>query len=206
MKKRSKSLSLVLMSSLTLGIAGCGDEKITEDFKAYRSIDECVRGQEYSEQECREMAVAAVKQNPKFTDMAECEKEFGAGNCRPADVLDPQQMADANGTRRQGSSWMPIMAGYMMGRYMGAGGAMYGAQPLYNPQGQPGAATAARSSGGFASSYRTLSGATVGADAAGKIANPPANVRQSFTNTAKPFASRSGGVSRGGFSGGTSGT
>ncbi len=204
MKKRSKSLSLVLMGSLTLGVAGCGDEKIAEEFKAYRSIDECARDGDYSQQECRDMAVAAVKQNPRFADQTECEKEFGAGNCRPADAADAQQLAAGNGTRRTGMSWMPLMAGYMMGRYMGASGPMYGAQPLYNQPQQPGAA--ARSSGGFATSYRTAGGGTVTPDATGKIANPPSSVRQGFAGTARSYAPRAGGVSRGGFSGGTSGS
>ncbi len=203
MKKCStKSLSLVLMSSLTLGVAGCGDDKVTEEFKAYRSIDECVNDQQYTPQECREMALAAVNQNPKFTDQAECEKEFGAGNCRQ---LDNQQTANADGTQRTGSSWMPLMAGYMMGRYMGANGAMYGAQPLYQqPQQQPGATSGARPSGGFA--YRTLGGGSVTADSTGKVANPPSSVRQGFAGTAKSYAPRGGGVSRGGFFGGTSGS
>ncbi len=64
MKKSSKSLSLVLMGSLTVALGGCGSEEVPEEFRAYQTIDECVNEQIFTQQECREMAIAAVRQNP----------------------------------------------------------------------------------------------------------------------------------------------
>ena len=203
MKKRSRHLSLVLMSSLTLGVAGCGDESIKEEFKAYTSIHECVQDQVFSAEECRSMAIAAVEQNPRFASQADCEKEFGEHSCKNFENI-PQESASINGSRRTGSSWMPLMAGYMMGRYMGGSGPMQGAQPLYSQpqQGQPASGAAGtRTSGGFATSYRTLGGGTVQTDAGGRVTNPSGAVRQGFGKSAKPFAARSGGGTRGGFSG-----
>lgn len=198
MKKSAKSLSLVLMSSLTVGLGGCASDP-TEEFTAYNSIDQCVKEQIFSEQECREMAAEAVRQNPLFANQAECEREFGEGNCQTNP--EGEQIAES-GERR--SSWMPLLAGYMIGRYMGGGGFMQGSQPLYKqpqPGGtQPGAA-GARASGGFANSFRTLGGAAVQADGAGKVANPPQAVRQGFTKSAKPYVARSGAGARGGFAG-----
>lgn len=197
MKKRTKSLSLVLMGSLTVGLGGCASDDVAEEFKAYGTVDECVKEQIFTAQECRDMAVAAVAQNPKFADKAECEREFGEGNCQTYEQKD--QTAQSGG-----SSWMPLIAGYMMGRYLGGGGFMQGAQPLYN---QPGAgdkaspAGAGRTSGGFSRSYRTLGGGNVQADAGGKIAAPSDAVRKGFTRSAKPYAPRSGVGTRGGFSG-----
>ena len=198
MNKRSKSLSLVLMGSLTVGLSGCSDDP-GEEFKAYNSIEQCVKEQIYSPQECREMAIAAVQQTPRFNDKAECEKEFGEGNCQ--DVAQNQQgQQNVQGERR--SSWMPLIAGYMVGRYMGGNGYMQGAQPLFRQPGQQQQGAAARPSGGFV--YRTLGGGSVQSDAGGKVANPPQSVRQGFTKTAKPYVARSGGGKSGGFFGGRS--
>ena len=192
MKKSSKSLSLVLMGTLTVGLGGCAsDEKITEEFKAYSSIDECVKEQIFAPEECRNMAIAAVRQNPQFTDQNECERQFGEGNC--------QTVSGANEQGERRSSWMPILAGYMIGRYMGGSGAMQGAQPLYQtnqPQQQ------GRASGGFNRSFRTMGGETVQTDARGKVTNSTASMRQGFATSAKPVMSRAGSGTRGGFFGG----
>ncbi len=205
MQKTSKSLSLVLMGSLTVAMGGCASEDVTEEFRAYQSVDECVNEQIFSQQECRDMAIAAVRQNPLFADKAACESEFGAGNCgEQAGNVPGQETAQGE---RSGSSWMPLLAGYMMGRYLGGGGMMQGAQPLYRqPQAAPTGGAGARTSGGFASSFRTLGGGAVQTDARGVVNNPPQSVRQGFAGTAKPYAGRTGAGSRGGFAGGRSAT
>ncbi|SBW04547.1 exported hypothetical protein [uncultured delta proteobacterium] len=206
MKKGSKSLSLVLMGSLTVAMGGCGSEDNTEEFRAYQSINDCVKEQIFTQQECRDMAIAAVRQNPQFADKAECEREFGEGNCEQAQLAQNGQNVQGE---RQGSSWMPLIAGYMVGRYLGGGSMMQGSQPLYK---QPQAAapqqstTGARPSGGFAGSFRTLGGGTIQADAKGVVNNPPQSVRQGFAKTAKPYVGRAGSGSRGGFAGGSSGS
>ncbi len=203
MQKRSKSLSLVLMGSLTLGLSGCAsDENITEEFKAYNSVDECVQDGTFAEAECREMAAAAVKQNPKFANKAECEKEFGEGNCQTDDIAATGDQQNATSSAYNsysgGGSWMPLMAGYMMGRFMGGGGPMQGSQPLYNQQQpqQSGSSTTNRTT-----VFRTRTGETVKTDG-NRVTNPSSTVRQGIASTAKPAAVRSGGASsRGGFSG-----
>lgn len=203
MNKRSKSLSLVLMGSLTVGLGGCASDDPGEQFTTYGSVDECVKEQVFSPQECRDFAVAAVQQNPAFTSQAECEQEFGTGNCKDA----PSDSQVTQGGERQ-SSWMPLIAGYMVGRYLGGGGYMQGAQPLYQAPQQPGqqmgqqpGTAGSRASGGFARSYRTLGGGSIQTDAAGKVANPGQSVRQGFSRTAKPYVARTGAGSRGGFFG-----
>ena len=194
-------MSLVLMGSLTVAMGGCGSEDNTEEFRAYQSIDECVKEQIFSQQECRDMAIAAVQQTPTFADKAECEREYGEGNC-----AEPQQNVQG---QRQGSSWMPLIAGYMVGRYLGGGGMMQGSQPLFRqnaPAQQPGGATAARASGGFANTFRTMGGGTIQTDGKGVVTNPSQAVRQGFSKTAKPAVARTGSGSRGGFAGGSSGS
>ncbi|CAK7000681.1 MAG: hypothetical protein DELT_00011 [Desulfovibrio sp.] len=188
MKKASKSLSLLLMGSLTVALGGCGSDDPSEEFRTYNSIDECVNEKLFSQAECREMAIAAVRQNPKFSSVEECEKEFGAGQCQAA-----EEKATTSGERR--SSWMPLIAGYMAGRYLSGGNMMQSAQPLYQQPGQ--------GQQGNARTYRTLGGNSVQADAKGVVNKPSSAIRNGFSKSAKPMAVRSGGSSsRSGFSGG----
>lgn len=192
MKKTSKSLSLLLMGSLTVALGGCGSDEPSEEFRTYSSIDECVNEKLFTPNECRELAIAAVKQNPKFTSVEECEKEFGAGQCQ---AYEDKSNANATGERR--SSWMPLIAGYMAGRYLGGGGMMQSAQPLYQQPGQ------AQQQGSTTRVFRTLGGGSVQADGKGVVNKPSSAIRNGFTKSAKPYAVRSGGTSsRSGFSGG----
>ncbi len=195
------------MGSLTVAAGGCGSDEPTEDFRAYQSIDECVREQVFTAQECRDMAIAAVRQMPRFSSQAECEQQYGDGNCAQPEDKAPDGQQNVQGEQR--SSWMPLLAGYMVGRYLGGSGMMQGSQPLFRgqqaaPQAAPQAGapgTAARASGGFANSFRTLGGGTIQTDGKGMVTNPSQAVRQGFTKTAKPYAGRVGSGGRGGFSG-----
>lgn len=185
MKKSSKRLSLVLMGSLGLGVGGCSSEPaFEEEFITFDTVNQCVEHGGFTATECSEMAADAIRQSPTFETLAECEQNFGEGNC-----AEPQY---AQNDPQRRSMWMPLMAGYMMGRYMNGNQAMYGAQPLYkDPAAQ-----------GGARSFRTAGGATVAPDAAGRVANPGSNIRQGFNHTAKPMAVRTGTTgSRGGFAG-----
>lgn len=188
MKKASKGLSLVLMGSLGLGVSGCSSEpKVEEEFMTFGSLNECIQYGGFTANECAEMAVEAAKQTPSFASLAECEAQFGEGSC------EQPELAEASQGGQRGSMWMPLMAGYMMGRYMNGGQAMYGAQPLYkDPAGQAGT-----------KSFRTASGAAVSPDATGRVTNPGSSIRQGFAHSAKPAAVRTGAASRGGFSGGS---
>ena len=59
--------------------------------------------------------------------------EFGENQCQQAPAqagVGTTQNAEA---QQSGSFWMPLMAGYMMGRLMG-GGAGFAQQPLFSPR------------------------------------------------------------------------
>ena len=209
--KRSASLSLVLMGSLSLGLAGCGDEPVKEEFQTFNSVGDCVRSGEFTLQQCQTMADDAKKQAPKFASKEECEKAFGIGACETGQVAAaPADKAPQNGTtsltdssyRSSGSSWMPLMAGYMMGRFMSGGTAMQGAQPLFRgPEQQPQQGTTGTTTTSYARTYRTAGGETVRTDSTGRVSNPSPAVRQSFAQSAKPFNARTMTTSKGGFGG-----
>ncbi len=208
--KRSTSLSLLLMSSLSLTLSGCGDDRVPEEFRAFNSLGDCVRSGEFTMQQCQEMSAEAKKQTPKFASREECEKAFGVGACGSEQAAAPASNATQGATgltqaprESGGSSWMPLMAGFMMGRYMSGGSAMQGTQPLFRgPEQQPGQAGQPAGAGG--STYRTAGGQAVSTDAGGRVANPGTSVRQGFTQTAKPYTVRSSTTSRGGFGGSSS--
>lgn len=206
--KRSRSLSIMLMSSLSLGLAGCGDEPVKEEFQTFNSLGDCVQSGEFTAQQCQSMADEARKQTPKFASKEECEKAFGVGACETEQTAAASQGGEptqggatlSDGTYRSGSSWMPLMAGYMMGRYMSGGTAMQGAQPLFRgpEQQQQGAAGTTTTTSRI---YRTAGGETVRTDPSGRVANPSSSIRQGFAQSAKPFNARTMTTSRGGFGG-----
>ena len=187
--KRSKGISLILMGSLSLAGAGCGSEKTEQEgMYTFSSLNECVSSGIFDEAQCKQMAADAAAQVPRFSSREECEAQFGVESCVHAD----QQ----NGTtvrHNSGSMWMPMLAGFMAGRFMGSSGMMQGAQGLYrDPAANPAQGP----------SYRTAAGDTIKPGPGGKVANPSPRIVQSMQHNAKPVVSRSGSGSRGGFSGG----
>ena len=107
---------------------------------------------------------------------------------------DTQQLTQ-NSAYQSGGSWMPLMAGFMMGRMLSGGGMFQGSQPLFRDKTpQPGGGTGA--AGG--SSFRTATGAVVTPDAAGRVSNPGTAIRQGFQSTAKPAVARGTTTSRSG--------
>ena len=71
----------------------------------------------------------AERTAPKYATREDCVAEFGEGQCQQT----PARAGVAPKTRAQAQSngsWMPLMAGYMMGRLMGGGMAQQ--QPLFS--------------------------------------------------------------------------
>lgn len=191
--KRSKTVSLILMGSMALGGAGCGNEKADQEMYTFTSLNECVTSAIFTEAECKDMAREALAQTPRFASKDDCEAQFGVGACEGG----PAQKAGDGSTVQQGSGgmWMPMMMGFMAGRFLGGGGMMRGSQGLYrDPGAQP----------GDGRSFRTAGGEQVRSDRAGRVNNPSPRMTQSMQHNAKPTMSRSGSGSRGGFSGGSS--
>ena len=125
--KRSVAVSLVIMGAASL--AACQEE--TVDSAVYYSVDECVSGKTYSPEKCETDYKAAEamheKVAPAYQTQADCEAEFGASQCAQA----TEQHASG------GFPFLPLLAGYMIGKQMGAGNAAgVAAQPLYRQAGK----------------------------------------------------------------------
>ncbi len=152
--KRSQSIRLVQMGAVALTLAAC-EEPV--EVGVFETIGQCVTAGNTAAQ-CETALTAAQEQHrqvaPRYATRQDCEAEFGASQCTPAPA-NAAPAADGSAPTQQaqagfGGGFMPLMAGYMMGRMMGGGGAM--AQPLYRP-----AATAP----GAGSGWHTATGAPV---------------------------------------------
>lgn len=109
-------------------LSGC--EKTDETVSLYQNVDDCSKANPSNSAQCTAAYDAAKKEAektaPKYASREECVAEFGEGQCTQA----PAQAGMAAQPQQSGSFWMPLMAGYMMGRMMG-GGAGFAQQPLF---------------------------------------------------------------------------
>ena len=119
--KRSSAVALTLISASVL--AGCEEAVETH---TYPTVDACVAAKVYSPEECERNYQEALTQNaavaPKYQSLADCEAEFGAGQCTAG-----QQQAGSSSM----GFFMPFMMGYLMSNALNSGPASVAAQPLY---------------------------------------------------------------------------
>lgn len=96
-------------------LSGC--EQKDEKVSMYMNADQCSQANPGQSAQCTTAYNNAVKEAartaPKYASREDCVAEFGENQC--------QQVPAAAGadTQHSSSPWMPLMAGYMMGRMMG---------------------------------------------------------------------------------------
>ncbi len=104
--KRSRKVALVLMSVSPLLLTACASEEKLEQ-GLYTSVEACTT-QTGDRESCEKSFAAASSEHeasaPKYANREACEAEHGAGQCESS--------------RSSSSMFMPIMAGYLMGRMM----------------------------------------------------------------------------------------
>lgn len=119
---------VALAVSAVFMLSAC--EKTDETVSLYQNADDCSKANPSNSAQCTAAYDAAKKEAektaPKYASREECVAEFGEGQCTQA----PAQAGMAAQPQQSGSFWMPLMAGYMMGRMMG-GGAGFAQQPLF---------------------------------------------------------------------------
>lgn len=108
--KRSRKLTLVLMTAVPVALGGCQSEPTGE---VVQSVAQCEAGGWMSREQCQaahdEALAAHATSAPRFESQADCEAEFG--QCTP------QQEGTQEGAR---TSYMPPMSGFLIG-YLLAG-------------------------------------------------------------------------------------
>lgn len=125
--KRSKQVALTLMasSSLTL-VAGCGRSEPPLVAERYTSLDACLADDQLSDEICRESydeALAEHKESaPRYDSQAACEQQFGRQRCEQR-------------TTSSGSFWSPFFMGWIASSLIdrAVGGPRYHATPVYQP-------------------------------------------------------------------------
>ncbi|SHI19681.1 DUF1190 domain-containing protein [Ferrimonas marina] len=121
-----------LAVSVSLVLSGCAPAPKQEEAQIYRNAEECK--QVYPDQPalCDQVFGSAQVDHlataPRFDGLAQCEADFGVGNCEPApentQAFNNPDAAAASEPGQQyasgGGGWfMPMMMGYMMGSMMG---------------------------------------------------------------------------------------
>lgn len=103
------------------------------DASIYRNAQECIAANPTLVDTCNASHASAILEAqqtaPKYASKADCEAEFGVGSCEVAQAGNAETAQVANSEPRQGSMWMPLMMGYMMGRM--SGGA-YAHSPMFS--------------------------------------------------------------------------
>jgi uncharacterized protein YgiB involved in biofilm formation len=134
-----------MMGAGGIALTACDEPQV--DANVFRDVEQCIDQPGASRDACEEAYTAAAAQHaavaPKYVDKADCEADFGAGQCETA----PYRTQDG------GSVFMPLMMGYMMGSMLGGRGG-FGAQPLYRSADAPGT---------FRTADNTSVGSTTGA-------------------------------------------
>lgn len=162
------------MSTAPLLLTACDDPP--QEVGVYRNVADCVAGGMFTEPECK-LQIADIQQNylaeaPKFATREECEAANGPEACQSVSVADAAPVGSGQqASSGMGGMWMPLLAGYMMGR-MG-GGAI--SQPMYP--------------GRQAGSFRAATGQEMAAG----------NQRISGAQAASLTSAKSSAVTRGGF-------
>lgn len=129
--KRSRILqvsSLMATASFTLAACGSPQQQVAAAPEAdwetpFQTVQECATSGTATVEECNAAAESAQANTPRFASQGDCEQQFGEGQC--------EQKAEANGT----SVFMPMLAGFLLGRML-SNGTRAAPSPLFRgPQG-----------------------------------------------------------------------
>lgn len=138
---RSYRLAPVALAiGAVLALAGC--EQSDQTVSLYKNADECSQANPGMGDKCTQSYNNALKEAektaPKYATREDCIADFGEAACTQSNAsstatANNQPVAQAGtgtteASAQGGSSWMPLMAGYMMGRMMGGSAA---SQPLF---------------------------------------------------------------------------
>ncbi|MBA2816346.1 DUF1190 family protein [Candidatus Pantoea persica] len=126
-------VALAIAAVFTL--AGC--EQSDETVSMYQNADDCSKANPGQSAQCTTAYNNALKEAehtaPKYATREDCVAEFGENQCQQTPAQTGTGTTQNAEAQQSGSFWMPLMAGYMMGRLMGSG-AGFTQQPLFSPR------------------------------------------------------------------------
>ncbi|KOC90109.1 DUF1190 family protein [Winslowiella iniecta] len=110
-------------------LAGC--EKSDETVSMFQNADDCAKANPGQSAQCTTAYNNALKEAektaPKYATREDCVAEFGESQCQKTPAQAGVGTTNNAEAQQSGSFWMPLMAGYMMGRMMSGGAS----QPLF---------------------------------------------------------------------------
>ena len=177
MKKRSSHVALCIVGAAAFALSGCKEDEM--EARAFADLQSCkaqAGADTTAVAECVTAFEAAkaihVESAPRYDSIEVCESEHGQGACgTEAQATGDAPAATTQPTGGGSSIFMPLLAGYLIGKAMGGGlGGQAAAQPLYKS-----------SKGGFtnatgSSTYSSNTGrTTLGAQ---HFTKPPATIGQ----------------------------
>ncbi len=141
---------VALAISTVFMLSAC--EQSDESVSLYTNAEDCAQKNPAQSEQCslayKNALQEAAKTAPKYATREDCVAEFGEEKCTQASsqiatqttaqtaTQTPAQagLAENQASGQSGSFWMPLMAGYMMGRLMGGGAnaPAPAAQPLFS--------------------------------------------------------------------------
>lgn len=139
--KRSKKAALILMvPTATLLLAGCSTEDPVET-AVYQNADECAAYYNPPAECQAEFAKAQqlhAQVAPKYQSQADCEADFGVGQCEAPAATLAQNNSTSTATdpaapaQQQASSgfFMPMMMGFLAGQMLNRSGQAAAKQPV----------------------------------------------------------------------------
>jgi uncharacterized protein YgiB involved in biofilm formation len=164
---------------MALALAACGEDPV--ETHAYTSIDECKSSGVYDAPQCTAAynnAMQAHEQSaPRYMSLADCEEDYGVGNCSVPGATAPTEVHVHN--QQSGSTFMPFFIGYMLGGGFDSNGTRVVNNNYHTPLYRS-------TSGG----YKTMSGQSVSRAAftkAGAKTSP-----STFTKPSKPTTYKAG--------------
>ena len=190
-RKNFKIKPIALSLIVAFGVTACGGSDDTEQLTIYSDVQDCISNNPNMAAECRVVYESAVQEAietaPKYATIEECTADFGLENCQsvsqaassienPA-VAETQQAASGGG-----GFFMPLLAGYMMGKMMSGMGANNNMahKPVYSP----------KDANGRPTNFYDSTGKSYGAAQSGRTVSVPKNEIKSKA---------AGTVQRGGF-------
>ncbi|WNN43735.1 MULTISPECIES: DUF1190 family protein [Winslowiella] len=110
-------------------LAGC--EQSDETVSMFQNADDCAKANPGQSAQCTTAYNNALKEAektaPKYATREDCVAEFGESQCQQTPAQAGVGTTNNAEAQQSGSFWMPLMAGYMMGRMMSGGAS----QPLF---------------------------------------------------------------------------
>lgn len=117
---RAQAARPLAVAIAAISIAGCSSK---EDVKLVTSVEQCYSDTDLTRQQCQEAYARAVKTaectGPKYTSLAECEKQHGSNAC--------QSSKNSSGS----SIFLPMVAGFMVGQMLSDNRGYYNYNPIY---------------------------------------------------------------------------